>query len=256
MIYLYALVELFEQPMAEGVFGAVGAPVQHAFLGDLTLLYREHEGGPVRPRRRDALAHTRANEAAMAVGTVLPMAFGTLADSVEAIEARCAARAAAVAAALERLRGRVEMGVRVQATERAALDAALGADPALAGLRAELAADPAPAQFAVAEFGRALQSAVATRRAAAEAELIAALRPVLADHVLKPPRNDTEVIRLEVLLENDGLETLKARLAAAIAALTFAGLAPDACQSTLLGPGPAFHFADLVLDAASAEDAA
>ena len=256
-IYLYGIVQPTDG-MATDTFPAdvsgVTGQVSVDRTGDLTLIYGTHDGSDILPRRRALLAHARVLEAATDKGTVLPMRFGMTCASLDDFRALARDAAPKIDAALARVRGCVEIGVRVQAPEEAALAAALAQSPALSRQRDRLAQTGAGSHFDKVGFGRALGDAVATRRRAAQKQLLAGLRPFVADHVLKAPETDFEVLRAECLIAEDRLPEVTAWLEEAVAGLDFA--APTPCTAQIVGPGPAFHFVDLALDAPPAASVA
>jgi hypothetical protein len=83
------------------------------------------EGRGAAPDRSDLLAHHRLIEAACAGGACLPVRFGTWLADAQALEVLLAARAPALRAALERLRGRRELALTVLWATRAAGDTTL-----------------------------------------------------------------------------------------------------------------------------------
>ena len=111
-IYLYCLSdELRAENCApeRGVGGALTELFEHGGLG---VIVSPFAGEQVRVTRADALAHNRVNSAALTRATLLPFRFGVtvsrqqLADYIEA-------QREALRAALERVRGCVEMSVKV-----------------------------------------------------------------------------------------------------------------------------------------------
>jgi Gas vesicle synthesis protein GvpL/GvpF len=115
MIYAYAVGEpatLDPLPRRRG-FG--GAALRVAIAGDLAAAYSRHRTQRPRPTPEAMWTHERVVEALMDRGPVLPMRFGTVLDDDEALAAMLRARRDELAAALQRVRGRVELGLRVVA---------------------------------------------------------------------------------------------------------------------------------------------
>ena len=257
MIYVYGLVQAhggglqaFAPSDLEGVTGAVSIGACDGHM----LIYGQHDGSEILARRRSLLAHARILEAAMSMGTVLPMRFGMTCRSVEAFEALVRRNCDGIAAALDRLRDRVEVGLRISAEDAPALEAALAASPRLSALRASLAASGAAAHFKEVEFGRALGELIAARRKTAQSQLLERLVPAAAAHVLKAPESDFEVLRAEFLVGHARLAAFTDLVEQCVGELNFAG--GGEFQTQLVGPGPAFHFTDLALSPTDAEEAA
>ena len=115
MIYAYAVSEpaALDPLPRRRAFG--GAALRVAMAGDLAAAYSRHRTLRPRPTPEAMWTHERVVEALMERGPVLPMRFGTVVDDDEALTAMLRARRDELAAALERVRGRVELGLRVVA---------------------------------------------------------------------------------------------------------------------------------------------
>jgi hypothetical protein len=78
----------------------------------LAAVYSRHRSLRPRPSPELVLAHERVIEAIMSHGDVLPMRFGTQLESEERLAAAVAERREELLRALERVHGRVELGLR------------------------------------------------------------------------------------------------------------------------------------------------
>ncbi len=87
-----------------------GGTVRHR---ELAAVVSDGPDGVPDPTRDNLLGHERVNETVMRERTVLPMAFGTVLRSREDVEELLRAGHDAFAAALARLEGHVELGVKV-----------------------------------------------------------------------------------------------------------------------------------------------
>lgn len=257
MNYLYGVMsasalatDLSDISLGPGISGEV----EMECFDDLVVIHAAHDGSEILPRRKSLLAHARVLENAMDHGTVLPMRFGMVCDSVAAFAALAARHRADIQAAFDRLSGCVEMGVRVTASETEALNALLDRDTELRTARDRLAEKGRGAHFSKVEFGRALGEAMAARRAAAQKDLVERLRPMARDYLIKAPESDFQVLRGEFLIERERLEEFGQGLEVAVQQLGFVG--GSHWDIRMVGPGPAFHFVGLTLDPADAEAAA
>jgi Gas vesicle synthesis protein GvpL/GvpF len=90
-----------------------GARVRALQSDGLAALYSRHRSRRARPSREGVLAHERVLEAIMERGPVLPLRFGTELESEEELAAVLDERRDELVRGLERVRGRVELGLRV-----------------------------------------------------------------------------------------------------------------------------------------------
>jgi len=137
------------------------------------------------------------------------------------------------------------IGIRIRFPREAALAALLDDEPALAAERDRLAAAASGASFEAAELGRRVAEALVARRDAAADRLAAALAPMARRLLTKPPEEDVEVLRAEVLLQAGSEDAFAMAALDHASRLGFAGQAEASVR--LVGPSPAFHFADLAL---------
>ena len=117
MIYLYGLLLPSQgaDPAGLEVSGGVNDGVAIAPCAGLSLIYRPHDGSEILPRRRALLKHAEVLENAMQSGTVLPMRFGMTCGSLAEFEGLVRASEPRVREALQRVKARVELGVRITA---------------------------------------------------------------------------------------------------------------------------------------------
>lgn len=111
-LYVYCLGEDLPGSAFEGLAGVGGARVRVLSLGGLAAVVSEDEGAAAAVSEENLLAHNRVNAAALAVSTPLPCRFGTRV-AAERLADYVSTNGAALAAALARVRGRVEMSVKL-----------------------------------------------------------------------------------------------------------------------------------------------
>jgi len=111
-LYLYAVAA---SPVAVtlGFPGIDGKPVCAISSGRLAAIVSEGPNGKIRPERRNLAAHQEALKRLMQTGTILPAAFGIIADGPGAIERILAREQKAFLEQLNRVMNKVEMGLRV-----------------------------------------------------------------------------------------------------------------------------------------------
>lgn len=256
-LYLYGFTHADEAAVTglTGVDGAVTFTIAH---GPISAVVSETRGarhgwgvgGDGEPDLEDLAPRLRQHEhvlqQALAKGGVLPVRFGTLYPTREAILDVLRSRSDAVDAALRALDGKAEWGLTVRWDPRRLQEQ----DPTI----------PAGAPDAAAPSGRAYLDQVARDRAEAEraAEHRRQLCDVLhqafiaaaADGVVLPPRRGQEdevLMRASYLVADAGREQFQETAAAQLAAHAELDLSGD-----LTGPWPPYHFAQLELEGASA----
>jgi len=112
-LYVYCLGDELTAESFEGLRGVGGAPVCVLATGGLAAVVSEFEGEAAEVSAANVRAHNRVNALALARSTPLPFRFGTLAGEHRLAE-YVAANEAALLDALARVRGCVEMSVKVR----------------------------------------------------------------------------------------------------------------------------------------------
>lgn len=111
-IYLYAVVADSEES-TYGPFGINGSTVYAIFDGGVAAVVSNVTNDKIRPERRHLAAHHEVLKRLMAESTVLPMSFGIIADGSTAIRRILSLNRKAFLEQLQRVAGKVEMGLRV-----------------------------------------------------------------------------------------------------------------------------------------------
>lgn len=111
-LYVYCLGDDLSGAALEGLTGVGGARVRVLALGSLAAVVSEPRDADVAANEENLLAHNRVNAAALAVTTPIPCRFGTRA-APERLADYVSANAAALSSALARVRGCVEMSVKL-----------------------------------------------------------------------------------------------------------------------------------------------
>lgn len=129
-LYVYCLGEGLREPAFEGLAGVGGARVQLLTVGGLTAVVSETGDETTLVSEENLLAHNRVNAAALALTTPLPCRFGTRAAR-ERLAEYASANEAALASALARVRGCVEMSVKLMersasGVQKSAVESAAG----------------------------------------------------------------------------------------------------------------------------------
>lgn len=136
-LYVYCLGRDLAGARVESLAGVGGAPVRLLeFESGLAVIVGDFEGGRVATTREHLRAHNSVLARVLAETTPLPFRFGTLAEAAQ-LESYVSKNREALGANLERVRGCVEMSVKILWDEAAAVSSPEGstdaARPAVAG---------------------------------------------------------------------------------------------------------------------------
>lgn len=111
-VYLYAIADRPEAPLPSSR-GLQGASLSSLACGDLAAVFSPLTATDVQATESALWLHEEVVEALMAERAVLPVRFGSVFSNEAAVRAELMARYTALVAALDRVRGRVELGLRV-----------------------------------------------------------------------------------------------------------------------------------------------
>lgn len=111
MIYLYAITE--PDASAPACRGLDDAPLEFVAVAEVAGLYSSHEWIEPRPQPESLWRHEEVVEAALGGGAALPARFGTTFADARSLAAALEPHAQTLREQLERLRGCVELAVRV-----------------------------------------------------------------------------------------------------------------------------------------------
>jgi hypothetical protein len=111
-LYVYAIVDQpeLDLPIVSGIGDAAISGLR---AGELMAVVSTIDSSAVALNRNNLLCHERVIEALMGARAVLPARFGTTTERAERIQTTLEANAAGYAANLDRVRGRVEIALRV-----------------------------------------------------------------------------------------------------------------------------------------------
>jgi hypothetical protein len=171
----------------------------------------------IRPERAHLVAHQAVLARLMLESTVLPMAFGIIADDLRAVKRLLGVNREDFAEQLERVAGKVELGLRVVWAVPNIFEYFIDRHPELRVARDRLLGGPRePRQEAKLELGRFFEQLLAEDREARSCEIEAVLAPCCAALKRVPPRQVQEVVNLSLLVRRERLKDLdEAVLAAA-----------------------------------------
>jgi hypothetical protein len=195
---------------------------------------------PITATRRNMLGHTAVLERAMGGTPLLPVRFATLAADRDKLIACLDDHADAFAAALERIAGRVELGVKASWCDGAMPAEALHADPALTPWRDRLAARPAAeTYYERIELGRRVETALTTRRQQVAQEIVATLLPLAERSVELRLLDDSMILNHAFLVRNNNERAFDAAMERLVTRFG------ERLRFRYVGPVPPYNFVDL-----------
>ncbi|HEX8853144.1 MAG TPA: GvpL/GvpF family gas vesicle protein [Pyrinomonadaceae bacterium] len=209
-LYVYCLCEALTPQGVEGVEGVEGASPRVEAFGKLFAAVSEFEGARVKLTRENIEAHNRVNTRVLAETTPLPFRFGTLVEEAR-LEAYLRANEEALLAALRRVRGAVEMSVKVLWDTQSELRDALGRASSDEG---EVASSVGDGRAFLAAKRRELAGEAALQERAAEvrAWLAAGLGDAVREERVSVSPSQALVVRAAHLVERARLEAYRERL--------------------------------------------
>jgi Gas vesicle synthesis protein GvpL/GvpF len=242
--YVYAVVRgALPEDFAVPGAGADPAAVRTLEGGGLTAVVSDVPEGWAAAGRADLEAHDRVLSALIPHVTVIPMRFGVVLDSDEAVRDRLLERhSAELEDLLERLNGRVQMSVKAYYVEEALLRAVLERRPDLK--RRSQALEGRPAEASRDEriaLGREVAAEVEEQRAHDEHTVAEPLAAVAVEARVDPPASDRQVASVQLLVEvarRPELDAVVQRLDREHG---------DRITFRYVGPLPPYSFADLTL---------
>jgi hypothetical protein len=230
----------------------VPAPVRALRVGTVAALVSAYDHRRrALPLRRNLDPHQRVIRQAMKVGTIVPMAFGHVARREEDVLTLLRDNAGALTDELARLAGKVEGGLKILWDVEDVFRHLVDADPVLAAFRDQIFDSTYPASRSQKiELGRMFDERREEERGRLTEDALAALLPIAVDVCVNVPIGDRTVADVAFLLAQEAWSDFEARVR------RVASEWPRAFAFQCSGPWAPFHFVELELAAASAEDEA
>jgi hypothetical protein len=236
-LYVYCLSDELSGAAFEGTAGVGGAPVRLLSLGRLSAVVSDAHAEPFAVTEENLLAHNRVNAAALAVSTPLPFRFGTRA-APERLAEYAASNEAALAEALARVRGRVEMSVKLMEKTEGE-EKAEGKSESEAGGGEEAAAVGRGTAFLLKKRREVLGEEAARLHAEELAAWLAAgLAGLACESAARVSPSEAIVVRAAHLVERERVAEYRTRLREL-------GAGRPALRLLTSGPWPPYSFSDL-----------
>lgn len=201
--YLYAIADASTDGVGETI-GVNGAPVYVIPEGPVAAVVSNIAEKRIRPERSKLSAHHGVIKRLMADTTVLPVAFGTIANSLQAVRDILVENRTAFLEQLTRVRGKVEMGLRVTWDVPNIFEYMVHRHLELASLRdAVLGQQRDPSQEDKIELGRLFDRLLNQDRELHTEAVLGVLSPHCVEITQNTPREEREIMHLACLVERD-----------------------------------------------------
>lgn len=208
--YLYCIIRcgkerVFDRVAAMGGDGGVVSALPH---GDLAAVVGDVGAGRYDTTRVNMLAHQRVQERVMEEFTILPVRFGTVANSAsptDNVRKLLEGRRGEFEKLLSDMEGKVELGLKaLWKDEGAVFEEIVAKDNKIKGLRDSLKGKPPMAtHFERVRLGEMVKEALERKRKAEAAALLAPLRPIAQRTVENPVIVDRMILNAAFLVERE-----------------------------------------------------
>lgn len=203
-VYLYAVSKAsvrIDEPLA----GIAGGSVYALVEGDLAAILSDVDQDKIRPERRNIAAHQDVLRRLTAADTVLPMAFGTVAESRKAVSKMLKTYQSRLVKQLRELGGKVEMGLRVALDAPDVYEYLIAQSPEILALRDQMALRGGGAHSEKIELGRQFAELLEDTRSASFEKIEAALAPFCFEIHSNTVMGDKEIANLAFLVDREKL---------------------------------------------------
>jgi hypothetical protein len=240
-LYVYGVLPAEASIVSASVSPGLGnLPVECLAGRAMAALVSEGVPEPITATRRNMLGHTAVLERAMGGSPLLPVRFATLAPDREKLIACLDGHADAFAAALEKVAGRVELGVKASWCEGAMPVEALQADPGLTAWRDRLAVRPAAeTYYERIELGRRVETTLSARRQLVAQEITGILAPLAERSVELRLLDDDMILNQAFLVRGTDERAFDAAVERLVARFS------ERVRFRYIGPVPPYNFVDL-----------
>lgn len=239
--YIYGIVD----QSAESSYGSIGineGNVSVISIGPLGAICSDVSDARIRPERKNLAAHNAVIKRIIEDATVLPMSFGTIADSVDEVQGILKKNKVQFAGQLKRLNGKVEMGLRISLIVPNIFEYMVNSEPELSDLRDRIyAGHRVPTHNDQIELGRTFNRLLEEARENYLSSVMEVLTPLVVEIKSNPPRNESEVANLAALINRNQMQRFEDGIQEA--ALLF----DNNFSFDYNGPWACFNFVDLTL---------
>lgn len=237
--YLYAISRPGQLP-GRMPAGVGGGPVYLLAEGDIAAVVSDTVLTRIRPERRHLSAHHGVIQSLMQADTVLPVAFGMIANSQTALRRMLQRHRSALGVELDRLAGQAELDVRLAWDVPNIFEHMVKARPELKAMRDQLAAlgDEATRDDKI-ELGSMFERVLNEERERHTASVESVLNSCCSEIRRSQPRLEAEVARLACLVPRAALQAFERQMTVVSRQLD------DSFVLSYNGPWPPHHFVNL-----------
>jgi hypothetical protein len=237
-VYVYGVLRAAERESAAAT-GVTGASVRTVEHGELAALVSDLEGGELMAAR-EVRAHWRVVEAASKAATVIPVRFGTVMASDQAVvEQLLAPQAERLTGHLQALAGQVQLGVKGEYEEDALLREVVREAPAVKALRERVRTLPdAAGYYDRIRLGELVAAEVERRRGQDTGLALERLAPHARATKTNEPKTASGAFDLAFLVARDGIDPFSAAVGELSDALG------ERVGIRYIGPLPPYSFVD------------
>lgn len=208
--YLYAIIPA-SASCSLGAIGIGGAEVTMITVDDVAAVVSRGAAERIRPERRNLAAHSAVLKHLNAATTVLPMSFGTIAASEDAIRDALHRNQELFLSQMKRVAGKIEMGLRVEWDVPNVFEYFVAHQTELRAQRDELLMSGQPSRDDMIRIGQLFERLLNHERD----RLFQRIATILSRSgvVVKklPPRSEREVMNLACLIpreQQEGFESV------------------------------------------------
>jgi hypothetical protein len=241
--YLYALIDGAGRDGGYGDIGVGNSAVYAISDGLISAVVSDVPNERIRPQRRNLAAHHGVLKTLMVETTPLPMAFGVIADGTRAIRRILSENRKVFTEQLERVAGKVEMGMRVAWDVPNIFEYFVAKHPDLRAARdRHFGGYREPTQEAKLALGRLFDRMLEQDREAHAAKVMQVLSSFCHEIKENRCRSEQEVMNLACLVEREALQPFDEGVFAA------AGLFDNHFAFEYNGPWAPHNFVDIRLE--------
>jgi gas vesicle protein GvpL/GvpF len=201
--YIYALAQSAGTRTYD-IYGIDKQAVYAISQGSVSAVVSDCSRPKIRPERAHLIAHKEVLKLLMLESTVLPMAFGTIADNLKAVRRMLSRSEETLREKLKHVEGKVEMGLRVVWDVPNIFEYFVGNHPDLRAARDHvLGGTRVPRQAEKIELGALFERIMNEDREAHYATIEGVLAPVCAEINRSPSPKLNEVVKLSCLVKRE-----------------------------------------------------